>query len=69
MSTSAKAWVAEPSGRHEDRFIRDWRALQQSPFFMLWASAAVDEILSALHERMLVGPGAVPPRGPKRTPD
>ena len=38
-----------------ERFIRDWGAVQQSPFFTLWASAAVDEILSALHERLLVG--------------
>ena len=36
-------------------FIRDWGALQQGPFFPLWASAAVDEILSALHERIVVG--------------
>ena len=39
------------------RFIRDWRALQEeSPFFRMWASAAVDEMLSALHERLVVGP-------------
>jgi hypothetical protein len=36
------------------RFIRDWRALQQSPFWWMWASAGIDEILSALHERQLV---------------
>jgi hypothetical protein len=39
-----------------DRFIRDWHALQQmSPFFLLWASAAADEIIAALHERLVVG--------------
>ena len=38
-----------------ERFVGDWRALQQGPFFPMWASAAVDEILSALHERMVVG--------------
>jgi Thioredoxin len=38
-----------------ERFIRDWRALQGSPFFPMWASAAVDEMLSALHERIVVG--------------
>jgi hypothetical protein len=38
-----------------ERFLRDWDALQQSPFFLMWASAAVDEILSALHERLVVG--------------
>jgi len=30
-------------------------ALQQSPFFRIWACAAVDEILTALHERLTVG--------------
>ena len=38
-----------------ERFLRDWGALQESPFFLMWASAAVDEILSALHERFVVG--------------
>jgi len=52
--------VARPGESRErawDRFIRDWRALQEeSPFFRMWASAAVDEMLSALHERLVVGP-------------
>jgi hypothetical protein len=42
----------------EDRwesFMREWAALQEGPFFPLWASATVDEILSALHERIVVG--------------
>ena len=39
-----------------DRFMRDWGALQQGPFFPIWAAATADEILSALHERLLVGP-------------
>jgi len=38
-----------------ENFIREWGALQQGPLFPLWASAAVDEILSALHERIVVG--------------
>ena len=38
-----------------NRFLGDWRALQLSPFFPVWASATVDEILSALHERIVVG--------------
>jgi len=29
--------------------------MQQSPFFDLWASAGVDEILSALYERRILG--------------
>ena len=37
------------------RFMRDWGALQQGPFCPLWASATVDEILSALHERIVIG--------------
>ncbi|TMK74227.1 MAG: hypothetical protein E6G48_03885 [Actinobacteria bacterium] len=41
--------------RRGDGFLREWRALQEGPFFPMWASAAVDEILSALHERMVVG--------------
>jgi len=35
-----------------ERGDREFLALQQSPFFRLWASASVDEILSALHERI-----------------
>ena len=38
-----------------DRFIRDWSALPESPFFSLWTTAAVDEILSALHPRVVIG--------------
>ena len=50
--------VARPGENREqawDRFLGDWRALQLSPFFPLWASAAIDEMLSALHERLVVG--------------
>ena len=44
-----------------ERFMRDWLALQtDTPFFRLWGSAAIDEMLSALHERLVVGPGASP---------
>ncbi|HKZ08461.1 MAG TPA: thioredoxin family protein [Methylomirabilota bacterium] len=39
------------------RFMADWRAIQDGPFFPIWASATADEILSALHERLL---GAAP---------
>jgi hypothetical protein len=37
------------------RADREFGALQASPFFRIWASAAVDEILSALHERLVLG--------------
>jgi hypothetical protein len=38
---------------------REFAALQASAFFRIWASAAVDEILSALHERLVLGPRPV----------
>jgi len=38
-----------------ERGSREFMALQQSPFFRIWACAAVDEILTALHERLTVG--------------
>jgi hypothetical protein len=38
--------------------MREWRALQLTPFFPLWASAAIDEMLSGLHERLALGPPA-----------
>jgi len=50
--------VARPRETREqawERFLRDWGALQQSPFFLMWASAAIGEILAVLHERIVVG--------------
>ena len=38
-----------------ERDARDFAALQASPFFHLWGCAGIDEILSALHERLVVG--------------
>jgi hypothetical protein len=38
-----------------ERGLRDFFAFQETPFFRLWASAAVDEIVSMLHERVRVG--------------
>ena len=43
--TKEEAWA---------RFMRDWRALQEGPFFPIWASATADEILAALYERLLL---------------
>jgi hypothetical protein len=40
-----------------ERFLHDWGAMQQSPFFKVWASAAIDEMLSALYEQRLLGAG------------
>jgi hypothetical protein len=42
--TRAEAWA---------RFMRDWGAMQQSPIFLVWAFAAIDEMLSALYERAI----------------
>jgi hypothetical protein len=49
--------AARPGETREEawkRFMLDWGALQQSPFWWLWASTGIDEILSALHERLLI---------------
>jgi thiol-disulfide isomerase/thioredoxin len=55
----AGAMQARSSGDTREQrwesFMRDWAALQQGPFPPMWASATVDEILSVLHERMVVG--------------
>jgi len=37
------------------RAEKEFMTLQQSPFFRIWASAAVDEILTRLHERLTRG--------------
>ena len=44
----------EPEARTKERSAREFQALQASPFFDVWARAAVDEILSALHEKLVV---------------
>lgn len=38
------------------RADREFGALQQTPFWRIWTSAAVDEIVSALHRRLVLGP-------------
>ena len=38
-----------------ERGLRDFFAFQETPFFRVWACAAVDEIISMLHERVRVG--------------
>ncbi len=37
------------------RIDREFPALQASPFFRMWAGAAVNEIISALHRRVVLG--------------
>jgi hypothetical protein len=51
--------AARPGESKEEAYargMREFAALQASPFFDLWAAAAVDEILSALHEALTVRP-------------
>jgi hypothetical protein len=45
---------AETSEQAYARGMKEFAAMQASPFFDLWASVAVDEILSALYERLTV---------------
>lgn len=50
--------AAKPGESPEEaraRFGREFPALHASEFFRVWACAAVDEIISALHRRLLLG--------------
>jgi hypothetical protein len=42
----------------QKRGDRAFTELQQSPFFRIWACAGIDEILSALHRKAVLGPSA-----------
>jgi hypothetical protein len=44
----------ETDDQSKERAAREFVALQNSPFFDLWASAGVDEILSALYEKLVI---------------
>ena len=46
----------ETEAQRKDRDAQEFLVMQRSPFFDMWASAGVDEILSALYERTIVGP-------------
>jgi len=52
---AARPGESEAQAKERDR--SEFAALQASPFFDLWASAGIDEILSALHEKQVVGSG------------
>jgi hypothetical protein len=52
---AGRAGESEAQAKERDR--SEFAALQASPFFDLWASAGIDEILSALHEKQVVGSG------------
>src|ERR687885_1239548 len=45
----------ESSEETRARADREFAELQQSPFFRVWASASVDEIISALHRKAVLG--------------
>jgi hypothetical protein len=49
------ARAVETPEQARERGDREFMALQATPFFRIWACAGVDEILSALHERVLLG--------------
>jgi len=53
------ALSTQTPGESKDEFAKrslsEFFAFQQSPFFQLYASAAVDEIIAMLHERLRVG--------------
>src|SRR3989442_14941029 len=44
----------ETEAQTKDRGQREFVAMQASPFFDVWASAGIDEILSALYEKLTV---------------
>jgi hypothetical protein len=47
--------AGESAEQAKERAAKDFLALQNSPFFDIWASAGVDEILSGLHEKVALG--------------
>jgi hypothetical protein len=44
----------ETAAQTKERSQREFVAMQGSPFFDVWASAGVDEILSVLYEKLTV---------------
>ena len=45
----------ESAEQARERGMREFATMQAGPFFDLWAAAGVDEILSALYEKRVVG--------------
>ena len=45
----------EAAEQTRERGNREFMGLQQSPFFKIWACAGVDEMITALHERLVLG--------------
>jgi hypothetical protein len=55
VGTLRSARAGESAEETRVRGTRDFIALQRSPLFRIWACAAADEIITALHERLVVG--------------
>ena len=49
-----KARAGESEDQRKARDAKEFLTMQQSPFFDLWASAGIDEILSALYEQRVL---------------
>ena len=49
-----KARPGEAEDQRKTRDAKEFLTMQQSPFFDLWASAGIDEILSALYEQRVL---------------
>ena len=49
------ARTGESPEQARDRGMKEFAAMQASPFFDLWASAGIDEILSAIYEKRVLG--------------
>ena len=45
----------ESADETRDRALREFNEVRQSPFWRIWQSAAVDEIVSALHRKLALG--------------
>jgi hypothetical protein len=50
--------AGESADAAQARFGTDFSALQASPFFQVWACAAIDDMISGLHRRLVLGPRA-----------
>jgi hypothetical protein len=46
--------AGESDAEASARGMREFAAMQASPFFDLWASVALDEIISAIYEKLTV---------------
>jgi hypothetical protein len=51
---AASSRDGETKEQANTRGMKEFAAMQASPFFDLWASAGIDEILSGLYERLTV---------------